>query len=151
MAKAYFIKHGVNRRLTDKRGIQFPFQDIGDDTGLIEIDTELQADWHHQLKGVSGTLGILEVPPDQVEELKKKCSVRRQPLSSRPALRIDQPRRSVPPQPVAAPANAVAESDPIQIPETVTKRRPGRPRKVESDSLAPIVESATPKETEPVP
>lgn len=147
--KAYFIKHGVSRVLRDSRGIPFPFRDVGDETGILELDTAMHAPWVKELTAHSGKAGVLKVSPEQYAETKKNCNERRLQKSLKPGVaqkpvRVDSMFRKQSPNPVAAPV-AKALTIPDQIPppekpssEKVYKRRGRPPKALPSDSLSPI-------------
>lgn len=136
--KVFFIKYGVNRPLRDSRQVQFPFTDIGDDTGLLELDNALHTRWVKELGAISGKFGVVKVSEAEVAEAKKKASANHFRLNSlrgqpQAPLRLET---SVLPK---APAAVVA--DPIQIPASIPpprKRRSALP----TESLAPTAMSA---------
>lgn len=142
MAKLYFIKQGFSRPFNDASGRPFPFTPIGDDQGVLEVDSDLQKSWAIQLSSISGRFGILQVTKEQLEEIKKNASERSLRKVSRPEIRASRADfqhsdRSTPQ------GNAVVESDPVEIPKEVPQpKRRGRPPKVLTESLAPVAQSA---------
>lgn len=138
MAKVYFIKHGMVRPLY-RNGKIVPFVPIGDDTGFIELDPILNSSLVNTLNGCAGTLGVLAVTEPELAEIKKNSAGKLQRRSLRPDIRISselQPRAQARPA-----ANAVAPSDPVEIPSAIPKPKRARQSR-QTDSLAPIAESA---------
>lgn len=138
MAKVYFVKHGMGRPLY-RNGRIIPFTAIGDDAGFIELDAIQNSGLVGVLNGCVGTLGVLAVTATELEEIKKNSVGKTLRRSSRPDIRIsDQLQPRTPPQPRA---NAVVESDPVEVPTVAPKPRKPRQSK-QTDSLAPVAESA---------
>ena len=139
MAKVFFLKYGMSRPFYSNNRI-VPFVNIGDDSGLLELDTDRNPKTVAALRAASGTLGIEEVTAERAEEAKKNGEkLRRKP--SRPEVRIDS--LTLPPHRPAPAEGAVAASDPVEVPKTIPQPRTRKPRaKPATDSLAPVPQVA---------
>jgi hypothetical protein len=151
MPTVYFVKHGVSRPIYDGSRRPIPFEDVGDDTGLLQLDEGAHPNLIKELTRISGSLGVARITSEQAEEIKKNCNVLRQAkllrASQRPDIRIESSQHDL--KRVAA---ADAVSAPLVVPESIpppVKPRAKRANRIATGDLAPQPQAAAP--TEPVP
>lgn len=130
----YFKKELVSNTLKDRKGAVVPFEELGDNTGVIALNSETHADLIADLMAVKGTRGVCVIDQGVYEWLKKnrpKNSSERssQPPNGMPALRVLQ--RQV------GDASRAVKDDPSQ------REIPQQPAVEKKPSAAPVV--AAPK------
>lgn len=141
----YFVRYGITRPLRLPTGDIVPFASIGDDTGILETNSNLTISELRKLQAQQ-RMGVKEVSAEAFDELKKKASAGELRLrsvrsrSAEPELRVerlDQGQKS-----------AAGESS-LLDPTVGASQKPGNGHPLEVPSEIPLPPSIA-KATKPV-